>query len=367
MSETDGSKFTAMSKFRDQASQAQFVAQQISGWFEERLEGAENLAVTNIVTPKSGLSADTFILTLKWQEVDEQKGCQFVVRSLPDEPLFLNADLISEAKILKAIGDGSNLPVPKVRWIEKDEQLIGRAFYVMDWVAGRVPSDVPIFLTAGWVVELQPEMRARLWKSGIHFLADLHNLGWRELGLPPIPGRDASLAPLDAELEYLRAYHDWSTGGEWPDLTQRLFQWLKDNRPEDVDTVLCWGDARPGNMIFSDEKCEAALDWEMATLCDPSMDVAYWIHTDNNYRGMSGLPLLEGMPEADEVVRIYEERSGRKVRNLNYYLGLCAFRSLNFFVKAGEMLARQGDTSMTSVPLENTPMAAEARQVMGEK
>ena len=86
---------------------------------------------------------------------------------------------------------------------------------------------------------------------------------------------------------------------------------------------MIWGDARVGNVIFADDLSVAAvLDWEMATLGPIELDVAWWLMFEELQTGARGILRLEGIPGPDEPISLYEELSGRRLRDLNYYMTL---------------------------------------------
>ena len=81
-----------------------------------------------------------------------------------------------------------------------------------------------------------------------------------------------------------------------------------------------WGDARINNQIFDDDhRVAAVVDWEMVTLADPMMDVAWWLFLDRHFH--EGIPAdrLEGFPTREEMIARYEEVSGRETHDLRYY------------------------------------------------
>ena len=101
---------------------------------------------------------------------------------------------------------GTSVPVPTVRWLERDPATLGGAFYVMDAVDGEVPSEVPSYHVYGWVHDAPPERRTRIWWHGVETMARVHALDWRALGLgflgEPSSPRDA----IDRQLAYWDRY-----------------------------------------------------------------------------------------------------------------------------------------------------------------
>ena len=105
---------------------------------------------------------------------------------------------------------------------------------------------------------------------------------------------------------------------------QRYFtplDWLKANQPEDEPTVLCWGDARIGNIIFN-QACDgvaAVLDWEMAVLGNPVQDLAWFNYIDATFAEGLGMPRLPGLPSYADTVSRWEAASGFAAPDYDYY------------------------------------------------
>src|SRR5262245_66451070 len=85
---------------------------------------------------------------------------------------------------------GTGVPVPRVRWLERDPAVLGSAFYVMDAVEGEVPSEVPSYHVFGWVHDATPDRRAHVWWNGLELLARIHALDSQApgRGFPGEPG-----------------------------------------------------------------------------------------------------------------------------------------------------------------------------------
>ncbi len=353
-------------KLRDQTKVADDVRSKLTPWFAKQMSTARNLVCLDVITPNAGFSADTLIMDYQWDQAGRDAHNRFVVRVLPAVELFLDADLLAEARMIKCLYEASDVPVPQIHWMCETDSPLDRPFYVMQWIEGKVPPDNPLFLTSGWVFDSSPQERTRLWASGLQALARIHDVDWKAIGVEPVSGRDAKVPAFEAELEYWHAYHDWGSSGHWAPVSESIFRWLVENKPPESETVLCWGDARPGNMLFSDDECLAVIDWEMACFGNPEVDVAWWIFIEQNYCLMGQCELLEGIPDRNEVVSIYERYSGRKLDHMHYYLTFAAFRAMTIFVRTKVLRESVGDFSVSNLPIEQTPMAILANQYMCE-
>ncbi len=112
-------------------------------------------------------------------------------------------------------------------------------------------------------------------------------------------------------------------------LIDRTFAWLEAHWPEEGETVLNWGDARVGNILYRDFAPIAVLDWEMATVGPREVDLAWMIFLHEFFHDMAvtfGLPGMTDFMQRDSVIAEYEELTGHTVRNLDWFEVFAALR-----------------------------------------
>jgi aminoglycoside phosphotransferase (APT) family kinase protein len=151
-------------------------------------------------------------------------------------------------------------------------------------------------------------------------------------------------SPLDQELSFYRGYFAWASEGARNQVIESAFEWLESHRPAEVGpTVLSWGDARIGNMIFADDLSVAGvLDWEMAALGRPEQDLGWWLFMHRQHTEGFGLPHPEGFPTRTEVIARYEDLTGRSVCDLEYYEVLAALRGAVIMVRLARLMIDAG-------------------------
>jgi aminoglycoside phosphotransferase (APT) family kinase protein len=153
----------------------------------------------------------------------------------------------------------------------------------------------------------------------VDMMAQYHRLDYQKLGFAKLhqPGK----SPLQQQLAYWQDYLDWALEGREHPICQRALAWLQANQPENEPTVLCWGDARLGNMIFkpSLDGVAAVLDWEMAVLGNPVQDLAWFNYLDATFSEGLGMPRLEGLPTYEQTISRWEQASGFSARDYSYY------------------------------------------------
>ena len=171
----------------------------------------------------------------------------------------------------------TDVPAPEVVWYEPDTKWLGTPFLVMRRIDGEAPPDIPPYVFGGWMMDATPEQRTRLQNSSVGVIARLHEITPETHDLAFLAQPAHGESPLDQQLGYQRWYYEWAREGVSYPLIERTFQWLDDNRPVEGPTVLNWGDARIGNILYRDFEPVAVLDWEMATVGPAEIDIAWMV------------------------------------------------------------------------------------------
>ncbi|HEY3013848.1 MAG TPA: phosphotransferase family protein [Nocardioides sp.] len=192
-----------------------------------------------------------------------------------------------------------------------DESILGADFYVMQRIDGVIPgSEWP----AG--VPLSPEQARQLCLNVIDVYAELHSVDPEAAGLAEL-GKGAGYVRRQVEGWSMR-YRNARTPDN-PDF-EDVMAWLDQNQPADVATCVIHNDFKIDNLVFDRDdptRVIGILDWEMATLGDPLMDLggalAFWVQADDSdeLKMTRRVPThLPGMLTRDEFVARYCERMG---------------------------------------------------------
>ena len=140
-------------------------------------------------------------------------------------------------------------------------------------------------------------------------------------------------------------------------MIERAFDWLEANVPAERESTLNWGDSRIGNVLWRDFAPVAVLDWEMAALGVPEVDLMWALQMHHFFYDLPlkyGMPdLLEGFFRFDDVVGRYEELSGRTVEDTQYWLVFAALRYAIVSIRTTMRGVRTGEA-----PEPETPDAA---------
>lgn len=321
------------------------AAAKLAYWLSSKMPEAQQITITDLHVPGAGgLSNETVLFTVHWQQDGAAVTRGMVARVQPNGPgVFRDYDLRKEWAVIKALGKHTKVPVPEAYFYEEDPSILGSPFLVMERIDGRIPADDPPFTAAGWVLDLTPEQRRRMWHNGIDTMAAIHGVDWRGAGLGFLDAPE-NHSGLDAGLAYWRKIFDWAAEGEPNPTIEAALAWLDENRPEsDTERVLNWGDARVGNIIFSDSLAAAAvLDWEMVVLASREQEIGWWLFLQRHHTDGVGLPLPEGIPDHAETVEYYEQITGHRLQNLDYYEVLAGTRLAILMVRAAHLMIGAG-------------------------
>ena len=295
----------------------------LQSWLEARLDGFHG--PLSIEQFKGGQSNPTYKLITPTRA--------YVMRSKPGPAakLLASAHAIErEFKVMTAL-HGSDVPVPQMLLLCEDESVIGRAFYVMEFVAGRVLWDQAL-------PSIETAQRAAYYDEMNRVIAALHKVDVSAAGLSGY-GKPGNY--FDRQIgRWTKQYQASIT--EPIEAMERLAEWLPAHMPasarDAAQVTVVHGDFRLDNLVFhpTEPRVIAVLDWELSTLGHPLADFSYhcmsWHIPHAQSRGIGGLDLAAlGIPDEPAYVRRYCERTGRAdpaavMADWNFYMAYNLFR-----------------------------------------
>ncbi|MBK1688526.1 phosphotransferase [Rubrivivax gelatinosus] len=235
-----------------------------------------------------------------------------------------------EYRVMQALA-ATAVPVPRMVALCEDEAVIGRAFYLMDFVAGRVLWDPAL-------PGMSPAERGAIHDEANRVIAALHTVDLAAVGLADY-GRPGNY--FERQIARWSKQYQASVTGPIAEM-DRLIDWLPQHLPagarDERQVAVVHGDFRLDNLVFAPDapRVVAVLDWELSTLGHPLADFSYhcmaWHIPPGMFRGLGGLDLAAlGIPSEADYVRRYCERTGRAdpealMADWNFYLAYNLFR-----------------------------------------
>jgi aminoglycoside phosphotransferase (APT) family kinase protein len=314
----------------------------LQGWLRTNLDGAERLEVVRVETPRAtGFSSETALMDVDWH--GSHGPSRLVARiEAGGYALFPDIDLCTQARMMQQLAQ-AGIPTPRVLgYSDHDGSPLGQAFIIMEFSAGRIPSDHPPYAARGWLHNASASEQAEIYANGVTELARLHAVPWVEEGFDFLtrPGHEPGMA---AELAHFASYLDWVADGRDLPLLRRAHDWLCANVPATRRLCVNWGDPKLSNMIFDGTRPIALLDWELGAIAPADADVAFWLVLHRSMTQMRGHQELPGFPATSaEAVQMYERASGAEVHDLGYYQVWAALRVTTILTRVGDMLAARG-------------------------
>lgn len=288
----------------------------VAPYLQEHVKGFRGFRSIEKFT--SGQSNPTYLVT--------SDSGKYVLRAKPPGKLLKSAHQVDrEFRVMRALRS-TPVPVPRALHLCDEASPIGRMFFVMNYLDGRIFWDPALAeLTSN-------EERAAIYDSMNAALAALHKVDVEAVGLGDF-GKPGNY--------FERQFARWSDQYRAsqvepnPDM-DRLIEWLGENMiADDGKVALVHGDYRLDNMIFARDSAEilAILDWELSTLGHPYSDLAYqcmqWrLPHQSGFRGLGGIDRAAiGLPGEKEYVERYCERTGcGQIANWPFYIAFSFFR-----------------------------------------
>ncbi|WP_235016314.1 phosphotransferase family protein [Aquimarina sp. AU474] len=265
-----------------------------------------------------GYSNLTYLLQIEEKE--------YVLRRPPFGAIKRGHDMGREFKVQSGIY--TSFPkVPKMYAYTEDEDILGCPFYIMEKVDGIILN----------VHEAKKRNISTLdfktiSDSWLDTFVELHNIDYKTSGLSDLgkPEGYVERQVLNWGKQYLKA------ATEDVPAADKVMRWMEDNQPKEYRYSLVHNDFKYDNVVFKDDswkEVNAVLDWEMATLGDPLMDLGtslgYWTMASDHPFVQQGIPsptIMNGNPSRSEIVESYIKKSGREVNHLVFYYAFGLFK-----------------------------------------
>lgn len=265
-----------------------------------------------------GYSNLTYLLNIEDRE--------FVLRKPPVGAIKRGHDMSREFKVQSGVQKGFS-KVPQMFAYTDDESIMGSEFYVMEKVNGII-----LNYKEAKSRNIVPDQYKVIASSWLDTFVELHQLDVEAVGLSDL-GRPEGYVERQVTnwgKQYLKA------ATEDVPVAKMVMQWMQEHQPKEYEHCLIHNDYKYDNVVFADDswrEITAVLDWEMATLGDPLMDLGtslgYWTVTSDHDFVKQGIPsptVFEGNPIRSEIVEMYAQKSGKDIQNIVFYYAFGLFK-----------------------------------------
>ncbi len=279
------------------------VVEGLKGLIVDSIPSARDIVFDKLVRSAGGLSRENWSFDLTWTDAAGRHAHPMMLMRDAAGTL-LNTERAREFAVLKAL-EGTNVPAPKVYWIDAQGRWLGAPSVVME----RVPGYCDYMVLNG---ASALEERLAMARAFITLMANIHAVDWQARGLGDTLGVPDGKPSL-VELKHWKGEYRKAQLEPHPELDY-ILTWLERHAPAAEAIVLVHGDFKPGNALIEGGRITAKLDWETALLSDPLSDLG-WVTNPVRKREHQ----IPGHWERRQIVDAYRELTGRKVRDADLY------------------------------------------------
>lgn len=265
-----------------------------------------------------GYSNLTYLLSIENKE--------YVLRKPPIGAIKRGHDMSREFKVQSAVQKEFS-KVPKMFAYTDDAAVLGSEFYIMEKVEGII-----LNFKEAKKRDIPANDYKTIANAWLDTFTELHQLDYDTIGLTNLGKPDGYVERQVTNWgkQYLKAATKDVPSAE------KVMQWMQENQPKNHQHCLIHNDYKYDNVVFKDnswKEITAVLDWEMATLGDPLMDLGtslgYWtLASDHDFvkQGIPSPTIFEGNPMRSEIVASYAKKSGRDIHNMVFYYAFGLFK-----------------------------------------
>jgi aminoglycoside phosphotransferase (APT) family kinase protein len=265
-----------------------------------------------------GYSNLTYLLSIENKE--------YVLRKPPIGAIKRGHDMSREFKVQSAVQKEFS-KVPKMFAYTDDAAVLGSEFYIMEKVEGII-----LNFKEAKKRDIPANDYKTIANAWLDTFTELHQLDYDTIGLTNLGKPDGYVERQVTNWgkQYLKAATKDVPSAE------KVMQWMQENQPKNYQHCLIHNDYKYDNVVFKDnswKEITAVLDWEMATLGDPLMDLGtslgYWtLASDHDFvkQGIPSPTIFEGNPMRSEIVASYAKKSGRDIHNMVFYYAFGLFK-----------------------------------------
>jgi aminoglycoside phosphotransferase (APT) family kinase protein len=228
-----------------------------------------------------------------------------------------NRDVLRQARIMRLLRTAGTIPVPRVLFVDAGRPPEVPPLFAMEYVEGQCWE--PILDPVG-TIPAAGEIRARELDVARN-LGLLHAASPTQLGLATEP-----VVTLEGELDRWARVIATIDDDLRPNCVS-IGDRLRASLPSPVAPVLQHGDFRLGNTLAKEGRVRAVIDWEIWTVGDPRVDLAWYLMSTHSSKQRCAVRDVDGMPSDEELVRVYQDTSGFAVADLRWFEAFTQFKA----------------------------------------
>jgi aminoglycoside phosphotransferase (APT) family kinase protein len=158
-----------------------------------------------------------------------------------------------------------------------------------------------------------------MWENGVATLAKIHQINLADYDVSGVRVSPEGQSPIQHEIDKFNTMFSDDIRDRMPPVVAQAMQYINEYAPASGVKRLCWGDSRPGNIIWKDLVPVAVIDWEMASIGDPVQDVSWWYWIDYTLSIGLGLERLGGLPSLEDIYAQWHSITGLSLEHADYY------------------------------------------------
>ncbi len=314
---------TANDEYRD-------MAEPLAAWLTEHLDDVTHVGIGAFDRPSGGYSAETLIVPITAATSSSTDKRTIVLRrEMPEPPVYpvqvaVDNEIEIQWRVMSALAAHADVPIASLIGYETDSEVLGSPFFVMDFVGGEIPREDPPYVLTGFYAQASPAERELMGYRCLDVMAGVHAVDIDEAGLGWLTDSDVN----DGHRQ-LKIWHDYAErelDGRPHELMMTAFDRVADELPRTDTTVLTWGDARLGNVIWQNFQPACLTDFEAAALAPPEMDLGWCLMFEQWSHALAGVEVSAGVPSLQQQVEYYAAVSNHEVADIGPWVLFAAAR-----------------------------------------
>ena len=316
--------------------------------------------IHQLETPKhNGFSAITYLLKLQRGQTNHHWVVQIAPAS--DTGLFDDYDMQRSYQVQSDLG-ALNVPVAEMITYCNDTSWLGQCFFVMEFVPGKVPPDRPSYHSGGWLADSSSKLQREIWFAGIAGMGCLHAVDTAQFGylfpkqqadndalLTDAPNGELAKYELTQWRGFLAKLHDF--GNDDLKCFSDTLSELEQSSPCIQPLSIGWGDAKPGNIIFDNNRVAAILDWELCGISTPQQDLSHWMAVDWFLSSGIGKTRLSALPSRNETLEHYQSVNEVDLNGIDWWFRFALVRMGLIFHRGNQRVPTREGNALPANPI----------------